>query len=646
MRGSLRPGCARMISTRPRPAASVGTALGQILSQEAPGLPQLPVKVLGKLLTQPGALDQHHVAFATECALRKVNDMDGKDCVRVLNAVVQQPGYVQAEDERLRALGDRVGEKLADISTADMVNLLKTLADNAVPAVPIFARLSAAIALRAGAASASQLTTVAVAFSEVRLADRHLFPRLAQSAVKQIHAFSSMELPTFLAAFATVGLCHEVLLTAASKALVARAPKFAALDLALVAFAYAQFFLVFPSIVSMLQKRLPSCAEELPPVRLAELSVSCARLMVREPSLVATMARCIDMRGLSSPLFGLASRSVALLGAASTPHVQEQIASECFVHLEQMAEGGDSWILDIMDCFGEIAEDVRLNHGGAFPVSLPRALQQACVPLQAMCLSLNPQEVSGLYRSLRQLPPSLVISSAETGLWPLHQALGSRVTGLAKADAFSYVELASTIYSHACLYPQVWFAGTEDAPLNPRWHMLKESAACLQEAWCAASPPGMFDDARSLQQAAVLAMLMPDAPAISLPKETPRFSRSRPVAMELLEILRTAGEQPKGPFFEGCLEVHAAAGERAFCLLAEDAYFRRHDQVGAFAEVDGDAAVSGVEKFGFELCLEEAFNLRLLQHHGWLVVPVPFHTWRRLSPEQKRRFVAASADHR
>merc|ERR550532_267458 len=101
--------------------------------------------------------------------------------------------------------------------------------------------------------------------------------------------------------------------------------------------------------------------------------------------------------------------------------------------------------------------------------------------------------------------------------------------------------------------------------------------------------------------------------------------------MELLEILRNEGEEPRGPLFEEFIEIHAAVGDRAFCLLAEDAYFRRHDQVGAFAEVDSSLTILGVEKFGFELCLEQVLNLRLLQHRGWLVTPVPFHTWRRLS---------------
>ena len=231
-------------STRFATAAEVGVALGQAMSNHA--LANLPVKTLGRLLAQPGALNSQDFEEAMGVAMTKVHDMDGKDCIRVLGALMHVPSATRPDSASLQALGARLSAGLADISNNDMAELAENLAEVSVPVAPVFARLSAAFSLRVSGASAPQLTKVASAFARARLADRRLFPRMAQGALKQLHVFSPPDLSSFVSAFAAVGLCHEPLLAASAKVLVAFGPRLSALDLALVAFAYAQFFLVFP----------------------------------------------------------------------------------------------------------------------------------------------------------------------------------------------------------------------------------------------------------------------------------------------------------------------------------------------------------------------------------------------------------------
>jgi len=282
-----------------RCASDVGLALGQ--ATPSAGLPQLPVKTLGRLLAQPGALNSVDLEAAVSLAMAQVEHMDGKDCIRVLGALAQVSQ--KPEPAALQSLGVQLSERLGDISTSDMAGLAENLAVVSAPVAPVFARLSFAFSKRVSVANPRQLTQVASAFARARLADRRLMPRLAQGALKQLHLFSPQDLSAFMSSFAALGLCHEPLLTGSAKVVVQLGPRLSAMDLALVAFSYAQFFLVFPSVVSLLQERLPSCAHELPKDRLAELTVSCARLEVRPKELLATFARNLDLVSLSDELF-------------------------------------------------------------------------------------------------------------------------------------------------------------------------------------------------------------------------------------------------------------------------------------------------------------------------------------------------------
>ncbi|CAK0904871.1 unnamed protein product [Prorocentrum cordatum] len=494
-------------------AADAGVALGQRAAAAdaetaaALSLPALPAKRLVLLLSQPGALPARSVALALECALRRVEEMDGKDCVRLLRALAAHAGGARLEERHLQALGAQLSERLGDISTADMAELVGALADASLPALPVYARLSAAFGLRCAGASAPQLTRVAVAFSRVRLADRRLFPRLGQSAVKQLHHFGAPDLPAFLAAFAAVGLCHEVLLTAAAKVVVSRAQRLGAIDLALVAYAYAQFFLVYPAVVSMLSHRLPACAHELPAARLAELAVSCARLQVRPPQLLATFDRDVSLSGLSGPLFGEAAKALAQLGLAGAPGAEARIGEEVLRRLGGGVDTGE-WALNLLECLGEAAEDARRRRGGACPHFLAGALLGVAPHVERLCPALGPGEVAGAYRCLRQLPRSLASPSAGPGLRALHEALAARAGHLAAAEAFSGEELTSVLFSQMCLCPELLAEEEADAsgrgaPVNPQRAALRASWDALRGARGAARGAA-FEDPRSRLQDAML----------------------------------------------------------------------------------------------------------------------------------------------
>lgn len=619
--------------------------------------------MLGKLLSQPGALAEQDFSLAIDSALEKVSDMDGKDCVRVLRAIVQHGNrHGRLREEALRSLGSRLSDHLQDISANDMAELAESLADSSLPVVPVLARISVAFSSRASGAGPTQLTKMAVAFSTVRLADRRLFPRLAQSAVKQLHVFGTQDLPAFLSAFATVGICHEVLLTAAAKVLVARAPKLTALDLGMVAFGYAQFYLVFPAIVNMLNRRLPSCAHELPPLRLAELTVSCARLEVRPPGLVATISTAVQLQDLSTALLGEVVKSLSRLGLAHAPRVQEQLAAELPRRLHLASETQPvAWLLDLLESFGDASLAARSFRGGEMPSYVQEAMELSAGPLALLLRSATPQEVAVAYRSLRQLPPSLVEFSEGVPLWPLHSALAQRALALANASAFGFTELTSVLYSLLCLYRQLWWraAGAqgehlgpwlgeehEDSlsePSSPSWAMLRDSWRSLCRAWrqsfeAGAAAPGSSDRADS-HQLEVLSSLLP--PLQRLTGAQTRPQSHRPVAIQLAEDLQAIAPHIscRGAFFQGPVEVHAAAGRFAFCLLPDDAYFR---QLKGTAFAEDSPSSSSVSPHGFELCLEKAVELQLLERFGWVPVPLASLTWRRLTDEGRRSFLAST----
>lgn len=605
-------------------------------------LHELSTKMLGKLLAHPGALSESAYETAVECALQRTDEMDGKDCVRVLHALAQCSSL--PKEEALHYLGARLGERLRDISLTDMAELAQQLADSSLPDVPIFARLSISFSLRCSGASAPQLTKMAVAFSQARLSDRRLFPRLAQSATRQLHHFADPDLPAFLAAFATAGLCHEALLTASSRVIVARGKRLSALDLALVAFAYAQFFLVFPAVVNMLRRRLPECAHDLPPVRLAELAVSCARLTIREPPLLAALTQGIVLADLSPPLFGQVSRSLASLGIVVAPGIQEQLACELRSRLGTEAQTSGEWVLDVLECLGELADWSRRTQGGICPPLLPDALERLAFNLADLCPTLAPRDVASLYRCFRLLPPSLAGSEGICG--QVHELLAMRATGLAHSGAFSYEEVTSVLFSQACLYPTIWAELHDPGPVNPRQQWLRGSWQAVVEAWSLAEvPAALLADGATARQAAALRLIVgggggaPSSAAAAEVTEAPRNS-VRPVLLEMLSILSSVGAEARGPLMEGSLRIDVAAGDRAFCIASEGAFFRGQEVANAFEVREGrdDFVQSGTANF--ELCFERALEVRLIRFCGWTVSLVPFFVWRQLSEANRRRFLA------
>ena len=426
-------------------ASDVGVALGQ--SVPSAGLPQCNVKTLGRLLAQPGALNTVDFEAAVFLAMAQVENMDGKDCIRVLGALAQVSR--KPDPGSLQALGAQLSERLGDISSNDMAELAENLAVVSAPVAPVFARLSSAFTRRVSAANPKQLTKVASAFARARLADRRLMPRLAQGALKQLHLFSPQDLSAFMSSFAALGLCHEPLLTGSAKVVVQFGPRLSAMDLALVAFSYAQFFLVFPTVVSLLEERLPRCAHELPKDRLAELIVSCARLLVKPTELMVTFARELEMSGLSDELFGQVSKSVSSLGLAAAPSIQQQLEQECQKRLKQQPmsesiDGNPWWILDMLEALAGAAEESR-SHSGQIASFWHSTFQQLSPPLLSLIPNLNPTEAATLYRSLRHLPASVLHNGDGT----LHDQLALRCLALATVEAFEFLMLTSVVYSQS-----------------------------------------------------------------------------------------------------------------------------------------------------------------------------------------------------
>ncbi|CAE6956589.1 acbC [Symbiodinium natans] len=579
-------------------------------------LANLPVKTLGRLLAQPGALNSQDFEEAMGVAMTKVHDMDGKDCIRVLGALMHVPSATRPDSASLQALGARLSAGLADISNNDMAELAENLAEVSVPVAPVFARLSAAFSLRVSGASAPQLTKVASAFARARLADRRLFPRMAQGALKQLHVFSPPDLSSFVSAFAAVGLCHEPLLAASAKVLVAFGPRLSALDLALVAFAYAQFFLVFPGVTSMLQARLPECAHELPLERLAELTVSCARLDVKSPELQAALARNLQLGPLSDELFGQVCGLVGLgfLTAAA-------VANGNRAHAQ-----GVWWLLDLLESLGLAAEDARLERGGAVAEFWGSALGALFPALQGFFPVLSPTEIATAYRALRQLPPCLVRAMPNSPCWQAHEQLALRCLSLASVEAFDFQLQTSLLYSQLCLYPELWSNGNEGASLtNPTWAPFLTSFTASSAAWQQMEPPAEMEP-RTAEQAAALQLLWKPE---NLEKASKAEHRNRPVALELQEYIRasSAGAAVEGPLWEGPCEIHAAVGTLAFCLMPEEAYFKLGRQESFSQDLDEEKG---------ELCHEMAAQLHLLRARGWHVKALSFHTWRRLGRSQRQ----------
>lgn len=271
---------------------------------------------------------------------------------------------------------------------------------------------------------------------------------------------------------------------------------------------------------------------------------------------------------------------------------------------------------------------------------------------------LSATDAAGLYRSLRQLPPSLVAVEEH-----VHERLAARAYGLARAVAFSYPELTSVLYSCVCLYPDLWsepLLDTSDA-MNPRRRKLLDAYSALVDAWQNSDSASAADPRTQRQAAAVSAILKSaisstDMETTGVVEHSERMadgsgcevgaSRSRPVAIELLNMLADLGyEQARGPFWEGTVEVHAAIGKRCVCFMPEDAYFQRASGFEIFSEAvvhdQKDAQVLDVTQSGLELSLERAVDVHLLKSNGWEVTAVPYRAWRQLSASSRRKFAVA-----
>ena len=74
-------------------------------------------------------------------------------------------------------------------------------------------------------------------------------------------------------------------------------------------------------------------------------------------------------------------------------------------------------------------------------------------------------------------------------------------------------------------------------------------------------------------------------------------SRHRPVALELQQYIKAAGCVVEGPIWEGPFEIHAVTTGTSFCLMPEDAYFKKLP--GSFGPAD-----RVLEEDKLELCHE------------------------------------------
>ena len=186
-----------------------------------------------------------------------------------------------------------------------------------------------------------------------------------------------------------------------------------------------------------------------------------------------------------SPLhrrFGQVSKSLSLLGLASSPRIQQQLEEECRKRLEhrETSEVGTSglpgswWLLDLLECLAEAADDSRSNHAGSVSVSWQATFNQLCPQLVGLVSNLTATEAATLYRSLRQLPPSLLRNRTS-----LHEELALRCMGLAIVEAFDFLQLTSVVYSQLCLYPELCLSESG----NPSLTALSSSWKTTSEAW-------------------------------------------------------------------------------------------------------------------------------------------------------------------
>merc|ERR1711924_164621 len=194
---------------------------------------------------------------------------------------------------------------------------------------------------------------------------------------------------------------------------------------------------------------------------------------------------------------------------------------------------------------GDTAEDARKHHGGRCPAFVQSALLHVALPLAELCSVMSARDVADLCRSFRQLPPTLIMPRHGTALFGLHESLAQRASHLATLEAFTPAELTSVLFSQLCLYPQLWqdadavdrsFSAHE--PANPQWAQLHAAWQVLREGFNAAAVATEEQQPHPLtaRQAALLRML-PPGNQCDPQRATAEKTRSRPVAMELLEVL-------------------------------------------------------------------------------------------------------------
>merc|ERR1712224_1002002 len=113
-------------------------------------------------------------------------------------------------------------------------------------------------------------------------------------------------------------------------------------------------------------------------------------------------------------------------------------------------------------------------------------------------------------------------------------------------------------------YPELWSQPHDSQGLaNPRWAALHAAWSSLSQSWDAAiSDVSSVEDAKTARQVAALQMLRPIPSDASSSLTTPPMknkTHSRPVAIELSEILASLGQSAHGPVQEGPVEFHAVS---------------------------------------------------------------------------------------
>eukprot|EP00916_Digyalum_oweni_P015443 GHVL01025272.1.p1 GENE.GHVL01025272.1~~GHVL01025272.1.p1 ORF type:complete len:784 (+),score=53.08 GHVL01025272.1:38-2389(+) len=244
----------------------------------------------------------------TKSLILKVNDMDGKDCLRCLTAL---------QDEQLTDLMPLLAIKVTKIASklpcSDLADLAVCFSQQYCRHAPLYASLSVAFGFKVMSATRIDLCKVALAFARVRIADIDFFNKIATSAILVMSVFDVDQLSALLMSFAVLNICHEQLFFKAEQTLMTQVARLSSQNMYQIAFAYSRSGLIFPRIVTYIQSSL-SQVNRLSNIERAELIVSAASLQIHDLNgTLGEIAANLDFDELSFYLFSQVTRAIGVL---------------------------------------------------------------------------------------------------------------------------------------------------------------------------------------------------------------------------------------------------------------------------------------------------------------------------------------------